>query len=254
MSIKHQLLVTSTLTLAEMKARYRNTVAGVLWVMLNPLIMFSVHALIFKYILRIDIDRYFIFLLSGLLPWIFISNTVTQSVHCFITMRESLLSFQIHPMAVISSKCADQFINFIIPFIFLFFLLADSESFNWVGLALIPFALISLFLGVFFLAMLLATLQVFFRDTEYITTFLFNILFFLTPIFYPRHLIPDDYQIFVDLNPIYAWIQPFKIALWKFNITLLSDALFTSFGVSILFGGISILFWRWTRNELYINI
>ena len=254
MSLKHQFLVTTTLTLAEMKARYRNTMAGVLWVMLNPLIMFSVHALIFKYILRLDIDRYFIFLLSGLLPRIFVSSTITQSVHCFITMRESLLSFQIHPMAVILSKCVDHFVNFIIPFIFLFLILSDSESFNWTGIAFLPIAFLSLFLGVFFLALLLSTLQVFFRDTEYITTFLVNVLFFLTPIFYPRHLIPDEYQIFVDINPIYAWVQPFKIALWKFNISNLIEASLLSFGFTFLFGAMAISFWRWTRNELYINI
>ena len=254
MSIKHQLLVTSTLTLAEMKARYRNTVAGILWVMLNPLIMFCVHALIFKYILRIDIDRYFIFLLSGLLPWIFVNNTVTQSVFSFITMRESLLSFQIHPMAVILSKCADQFVNFIIPFIFLFLILSDSESFNFTGLIFLPLAMLSLFIGVFAMTLFLSTLQVFFRDTQYITNFLFSILFFLTPIFYPRHLIPDEYQIFVDLNPIFAWINPFKIALWKFNIHALTEATLISFGVTTLFCVLAISFWRGTRNELYINI
>ena len=254
MSLKHQLLVTSTLTVAEMKARYRNTVAGVLWVMLNPLILFSVHALIFKNILKIDIDRYFIFLLSGLLPWIFVNNSVTQSVFSFITMRESLLSFQIHPMTVILSKCIDQFINFIIPFVFLFFLLADSESFHFAGLAFIPLALISLFAGTFALTLFLATLQVFFRDTQYLTNFLFSILFFLTPIFYPRHLIPENYQIFVDINPIFAWIRPFKIALWKFNIVALTEATITSFGVTFLFCAIAISFWKWTRNELYINI
>ncbi len=254
MSLKHQLLVTSTLTLAEMKARYRNTVAGVVWVMLNPLIMFSVHALIFKYILKLDIDRYFVFLLSGLLPWIFVSNSITQSVHSFLTMRESLLSFQIHPMAVILSKCADQFVNFIIPFLFLFVVLMEKETFNPVGLAFLPLILLFLFVGVFSMTLFLATLQVFFRDTQYITNFVLNVLFFLTPIFYPRHMIPDQYQIFVDINPIFALINPFKIALWQYNLPVLTEATLISFGVAAGFLILALSFWKWTRNELYINI
>lgn len=254
MSFKHQLLVTSTLTLAEMKARYRNTIAGVLWVMLNPLIMFAVQALIFKYILKIDIERYFIFLLSGLLPWIYINNTISQSVHSFLTMRESLLSFQIHPMSIILSKAIDQFINFIFPFIFLFIFLSQSESYNLYGILFLPLALIMLIVSVFSITHFLANLQVFLRDTQYISNFMLSILFFLTPIFYPRHMLPDRFQIFVDLNPFYALINPFKICLWQFNMDELLIALLNG---SIVMVGSTLLavgFWKWTRNELYINI
>lgn len=254
MFLRNQFTIISTLTYAEMKARYRNTVAGVLWVMLNPLIMFAVHAMIFKYILKINVDRYFIFLLTGLLPWIFINNAITQTVHSFITMRDSLLSFQIHPISVVMSKCIDQFINFIIPFIFLFALLGRTETFNIVGILVLPICFLILFVTVFAATLFLTTLQVFFRDTQYITNFFFSVMFFLTPIFYPRHLIPEKYQILVDINPIFAVINPFKLSLWEFNLPGLMDA----FGIAFLFMSgflaLSIGFWKWTRNELYINI
>ncbi|MFT6631443.1 MAG: ABC-type polysaccharide/polyol phosphate export permease [Bacteriovoracaceae bacterium] len=254
MRIKEQFTVISTLTLAEMKGRYRNTVAGVLWVMFNPLIMFGVHALIFKHILKINVDRYYIFLLSGLLPWIYINNTLTQTVHSFLTMRESLLSFQIHPVSVIVSKSIDNFTNFIFPFIFLFILLYDSENFSWHGILLLPFAMIILFLGVTYMALFLATLQVFFRDTQYITNFVLSVMFFLTPIFYPRHLIPDEYQIFVDANPFYAFINIFKVNLWDFSYAGAQDAFLYSLGFLGIIMFITTIFWTKTRNELYINI
>lgn len=254
MSFKRQLLVTSTLTLAEMKARYRNTLAGVLWVMLNPLIMFAVQALIFKYILRIDIERYFIFLLSGLLPWIFIYNTISQSVHAFITMRESLLSFQIHPMSIILSKTLDQFINFILPFILLFFYLRQTEDYNIYGILFLPIALLILLVGTFAFTLFLANLQVFLRDTQYISNFMLSILFFLTPIFYPRHMLPAEYQVFVDLNPFYNLIYPFKVCLWQFNSSDLYTALVNGAAVTSICVALALVFWRWTRNEFYINI
>ena len=133
MQLRNQWLVISTLTFAEMKARYRNTVAGVLWVMLNPLFMFGVHALIFKHILKIDVSRYYVFLLSGLLPWLFINSALTQTVNCFISLRDALLSFQIHPLSLILSKCLDCFFNFLLPFIFLFAFLFEKENFNLYG-------------------------------------------------------------------------------------------------------------------------
>ncbi len=254
MYIKDQFTVISTLTIAEMKGRYRNTVAGVLWVMFNPLILFSVHALIFKHILKIDVERYYIFLLSGLLPWTYINGVLTQTVHSFITMRESLLSFQIHPVSVIVSKSIDGFINFLMPFIFLLIALWSQEDYNLIGLALLPLSMLYIFIGVTAMAVFLSTLQVFFRYTQYITNFLLSIMFFLTPIFYPRQLIPSEYQILVDLNPFYAFIDPFKVCLWDFSF----QSWLNSMGTASLFLGIILMistsFWTKTRNELYINI
>lgn len=254
MHLKEQYLVISTLTLAEMKGRYRNTIAGVLWVMFNPLIMFGVHALIFKHILKINVDRYYIFLLSGLLPWIYINNTLTQTVHSFITMRESLLSFQIHPVSVIISKSLDNFVNFICPFIFLFLALYSDENFHIVGILMLPISMLILFVGVTYMALFLSTLQVFFRDTQYIANFILSVMFFLTPIFYPRELIPTKYQIFVDLNPFYAFIRLFKVNLWKFSYTDLGSSLATALIFLAIIVTITTYFWNSTRNELYINI
>lgn len=254
MNIKNQLTIISTLTLAEMKGRYRNTFAGVIWVMFNPLLMFTVHAIIFKYILKINVDRYFIFLLSGLIPWIFISTTLTQTVNTFIRQREALLSFQIHPISILLSRILDNFINFILPFAILFVILAPNEEFNTFGLMFVPLAMLFLFIGVSAMAIILSTLQVFFRDTEYIVNFVVNIMFFLTPIFYPRHLIPEKYQILVDLNPFYAYIRTFKNSLWSYSHTEIMSSLLN---VSLFLGAsiiIATFVWKRLRNELYLNI
>ncbi len=254
MRIQEQFTVITTLTVAEMKGRYRNTFAGLLWVMFNPLILFSVHALIFKHVLRIDLDRYYTFLLSGLLPWIYISNTLTQTVHSFITMREPLLSFQIHPVSIIISKSIDSFINFIFPFGFLFILLSQIESFTYIGILLVPIAMFFIFVTTTALAIFLATLQVFFRDTQYLTHFTLSILFYRTPIFYPRHLIPVNYQFLVDINPFYALINIFKVCLWDYSFSAFMASVTMTSIFTVIIIVISILFWKKTRNELYINI
>ncbi|MBD66748.1 MAG: hypothetical protein CME62_16190 [Halobacteriovoraceae bacterium] len=254
MELKKQLTVVSTLTLAELKSRYRNTFAGLFWVMINPLILFSVHGLIFKYILKINVDKYYIFLLSGLLPWIFMSSMLTQTVNIFVTKRESLLSFQIHPFSLIISSAIDIFINFFIPFIFLCFLLNDELSFNLYGLLSLPLLLILMFIGTVSVAISLAILQVFFRDIEYILNFFVNIMFFLTPIFYPRHLIPAPYQYLVDINPFYAIIRGFKSALWEFELEETLTSIVDSSLFIIAFVILATILWKRFRNELYLNI
>jgi ABC-type polysaccharide/polyol phosphate export permease len=235
-------LVISTLTLAELKSRYRNTWAGLLWVILNPLIMFGVHSLIFKIILKIEIEQYFVFLLGGLIPWIFISSTLMMTVNSFITHREVLLSFQISPLSILAAKVIDNFINFILPFLILFLILSFSQSFNMTGVMLLPLAMIPLFISTFYLSLLIATLQVHFRDTQYILNFVTSIFYFLTPIFYPAEMVPESLKFLLYVNPFYKLISPFQVALWSFEFEMFFMALSESIICSAIIFVISFLY------------
>lgn len=252
MSFSKSFTVISTLTLSEMKGRYRNTWAGILWVIINPILMFSVHALVFKHILKLDIDRYYVFLLGGLLPWIFISSTLSMTCNSFLTYREVLLSFQVNPLAILASKVIDNFINFLMPFIILFLFLLFTEDFSLMGLATVPFSMIILLYGGFTLSLFFATLQVYFRDTQFILGFVLSILFFLTPIFYPVEKVPLDLRWIVDINPIYAIIRPFQIALYDFNSATLIPAMLRALFFNICLSVVTFIFWRRKRHELYL--
>jgi ABC-type polysaccharide/polyol phosphate export permease len=251
---KRNLLIITTLTISEMKGRYRNTWAGFLWVIINPIIMFSVHALVFKHIMKISIDRYYVFLLGGLLPWIFVSSTLTMTSHTLITYREVLLSFQISPMAIMCSKVIDNFVNFLAPFLMLFGFLCFHESFDLIGLLTVPLSMILLLISTYSLAIFFSILQVYLRDVQYILNFGLSILYFLTPIFYPRSMVPDNISWIVDINPVYAIVRPMQIALYNFNAAELTEALWNSLGVTILMVILATLLWRSKRNEIYLYI
>jgi len=251
---KQTILKITTLTLADMKGRYRNTFAGVIWVMFSPILMFIVHSLVFKHILKLNVERYFVFLLAGLLPWIFITGTIQQTVSTFIARREVLLSFQINPLSVLFARIADNFFNFIVPFFLLFGVLWYNDGFNLIGVLYLPLNLLMIFVMTISLCVLATTLQVFFRDIEYIINFLFSILFFLTPIFYPEELIPDKYRVIVDINPFYAVIKPLQKSLWKFDQELLNQSLVHGFLFTAGISLISYLVWRSKKNELYLYI
>jgi ABC-type polysaccharide/polyol phosphate export permease len=254
MKISTDLFTIFTLTKAELKGRYRNTWAGFLWVALNPIIMFCVHALIFKFVLKIDTERYFIFLLSGLLPWIFISQNLAMTCHSFITNRDILLSFQISPLHILASKVIDNFLNFLAPFFILFAYISYFEDFESKGLWFLPINTVILVIGVFCLSLIFSTLQVYIRDTQYILNFITSIFYFITPIFYPESLVPNSLKFMVDYNPIYILIKPFKIVLWNFDLNLYWIALTNAFLCISILSIISYFIWRNKKNELYLHI
>ncbi len=222
--------------------------------MFSPILMFVVHSFIFKHILKLNVERYFVFLLAGLLPWIFITNTIQQNANVFLTKREVLLSFQINPLAVHCSKIIDNFINFIIPFFLLLGTLMTQESFHPVGLAFLPLCLLIAMIMTIALSVLISTLQVFFRDLEYIIQFAFSILFFLTPIFYPEELIPEKYSFIVKVNPFYAIIKPFQKSLWKFDQALLNESLINAVIFTGVISLLAYITWRRKKNDLYLYI
>src|SRR5665647_1643549 len=90
------------LTVASLKSRYRKTWAGFVWVILNPLLMFGVQSLVFKRFLGLQIPDYYLFLLGGLLPWIFMSSTIQMGTPIFVTQAQLLRSFKINPMVLLA--------------------------------------------------------------------------------------------------------------------------------------------------------
>lgn len=254
MELRTNLLKIYTLTMADIKGRYRNTFAGVLWVMFNPILQFTVHSLVFKYILNLQIERYFVFLLAGLLPWIFMTTSIAQTAHSFITKRDVLMSFQLSPLALLFSKLADNFINFLIPFICLLVFTLTKESISLEGIWFLPLNLALMALMTMGLNVLVSTLQVFFRDIQYIIQFAFSILYFLTPIFYPERMMPERFRFLLDLNPFYAVIKPFQRSLWNYDPEGLLNSLLVAAGYTTVVLIAAAALWKKKKNELYLYI
>ncbi len=95
------------LTFASIKSRYRKTWAGFLWVILNPLLQFGVQSLVFKRFLKLDIPNYFLFLLGGLLPWIFFTSTVQMGTPIVVNQASLMKSFKINQWVILGALIYD---------------------------------------------------------------------------------------------------------------------------------------------------
>lgn len=252
-NLVQELELILVITKAQIKSRYRKTLAGFLWVTMNPVLTFSVQALIFHHILRIQIDRYYIYLLSGVLPWIFITSSIGMTVPIFVTQRSTLTAFQIKPWVLVLSTVLDNFINYLISYLILGLFIEPSAFLGFISLTLFTLNSFILLCFTFFICLGLATLHVLFRDTQFVTQFVINLAYFVTPIFYPASLVPENFRFIIDLNLFYYFIKPFQNLLWNFDFSVYLSYLlqaFAALGVCIF---LTFILWRKNRNALYLK-
>lgn len=250
-NLKILLRQVGQMTKASLKTRYRNTWSGYLWVILSPLFLYSAQSYAFHFILKIQITNYPLFLALGLLPWIFIVSSIEMSSSVLLANGRMLKSFPIQPIVLVFSQILDNFINYVSAFFVLMIPIALWSSWPMYKLVFLIPPLLSVFVFVSSLGFLTSQLNVFFRDTKFVLTFVFQIAFYVTPIFYPVDLIPLNLRWLVDINIFYYIIKPFQILNLDFLMSDYLSYLGYSWSVSLLFFILSIIFWRRNRNELY---
>lgn len=197
----------SELVKRDIKIKYRRSVIGIFWSFLNPLLTMIVLTIIFSTIFRMNIANFPVYFLTGMIIFNFYaqgSNAAMTSIR-----RNSSIIKKIYvPKYMYSlSVVLSNFVTFSLSLIVLFgVMLATNAGFTWYILtALVPIFLLLMFtIGA---GLLLATLTVFFRDVEHLYGVFITLLMYGSAIFYPASIIPQKFQIFLELNPIYAIIS-----------------------------------------------
>lgn len=188
----------------ELKGRYRGSVMGFLWTFLNPLMMLAVYALVFKFYFKINMPNYTVYMFTGLLPWVFFSQSLIGGAGA-ITSGRALVTKVAFPHQVLPAvQVAANFINYLLSLpILIGFILAWGVPLTP---ALVAFPVVAglHILFIYACVLLLATANVYLRDTQHILGNLMQLWFFLTPIFYPMWFlakVPAVLSIPVRYNP-----------------------------------------------------
>ncbi len=243
-----------SLTFANMKARYRKTVAGFIWVILNPIILYTVQSIVFRKVLRIELPDYSLFLLGGLLPWIFITNTLEMSIPYLFNSHNLLRGFRINPFLLILCQVLDNFVNFLIAFFLILLPVILFSGSNDSAFYLLPIPILILFTAIAALSSLASLMNVFYRDTKFVLTFALNIMYFITPIFYPVEYVPKNFRWIIDINPLYYLIEAFRSAVYGYDPAIFWMACLKAFSVTIVIVLISYVYWNRRKNDLYYYI
>lgn len=194
------------LVLRDLRARYRGSLLGFLWSFLNPLLLMLVYVLVFSVYLRAPMEKYAVFLFSGLLPWLWFSSSLGHATGVIVgsgaLVKRILFPAEILPLVAVLSNLANMLLS--LPLLVLFLLLFGVR----LGpvLAFLPLLLALQLLLTAGLALPLAALNVHLRDVEQILANTLVLLFFLSPILYPVSTVPITLHVGgvpVPLRPLY---------------------------------------------------
>jgi lipopolysaccharide transport system permease protein len=200
----------------DFETRYRNSVLGAAWMVLNPLAMILVYTVIFSQVMRGRLPgvdggfAYSIYLCAGLLTWGLFAEQVSRGTTVFVEQANLLkkLSFPRACLPVIVTGTA--LVNFsIVALLFLGFLLMVGRWPGWVALAALPVLAIQVCLGLG-LGLVLGVFHVFFRDVGQAMGIVLSFWFWLTPIVYPASILPEAVLRALRFNPFWPLAQAYQ--------------------------------------------
>ncbi len=202
------------LAIKELRVRYKRSVLGFLWTLLNPLLMMIVLTLVFGTLMRFSIDHYAVFLLSMLLPWTFFTQALTYSVDSVVGNADLLKKVRLPKLVFPVSTVLANIINFVlslIPLALLVVVLRFPLHWTWVYL---PVPMLGLFLFTLGTSFLFAAVNVFFRDISHIVQIILSAWFYFSPIIYSLEFVPARYRWLFKLNPMLYVLNGFRLSIY----------------------------------------
>lgn len=198
------------LVVRDLKTRYKNSILGVAWSLINPLLMMIVYTVVFKVLAGgSGLPNYPVFILCALLPWNFFSASVSQGTDSVVAaaplINKVYFPREVLPIAIVLSNL----VNFVIALPVFFGLALIVGSPITLYILMLPFIILVQVLFILGVILITSTLNVFYRDTRHILDVLLLALFFLTPIFYPITTVPEQYTtpvVGVTLN-VQVWLR-----------------------------------------------
>lgn len=227
----------------DVKIKYRSSILGVLWTLLNPLLMMIVLSVVFSNLFKFDIENFPLYLLSGQVLFNFFNEATTNAMSAIVGNAALIKKVYVPKYIFVLSRICSSFINLLASFTALIIvMIATRSELHWtVLLSFIPIGLLVLLsLGI---GLLLSAVTVKFRDVMHLYSVLMTVLLYLTPVIYPISILPEWLKSLVMWNPLTNIIMMFRGLVlyntmfeWKsLGITFVETAVFLAVGIFVFY-------------------
>lgn len=239
------------LALRDIKVRYKQSLAGIGWAILQPLLTMIVFTAVFSGVVKVPThgSPYPLFALAALVPWSYFVHAITKATTCLVVDRDLITRVYFPRLVLPLSTVVGGVVDFFIAFALLLILLPFyGATPSLIGIVFLPLFLAFAMLTALALGLWLSALNVQYRDVNNALPFFTQLLMFISPVAYPSSVIPEKWRLVYALNPMATVIDGFRWVLLEGQpapgpYSLISIAVV----VIALTGGL--YFFRWQENR-----
>lgn len=237
----------------DFKTKYRRSVLGVLWSLLNPLMVMLVQYMVFSTLFRWNVPNFAVYLLSGIVMFNYMSDATSQAMTS-ITSNASLINKVYVPKYIYPfSRVLSCGVNFLFSLVALYIVIIFTGMKITVYHFAILYGIGCMFVFTCGVSLLLASMMVFFRDTQFLYTVVLTVWNYLTPIFYPESILPPNVLYFIKFNPMYHFLRFVRVIILNGGLPDSREWLFCAiFAIVPLIIGAYVF--KRTQNKFILNL
>ncbi|WP_294157968.1 ABC transporter permease [uncultured Selenomonas sp.] len=237
----------------DIKKKYRRSVLGVLWSMLNPLLIMLITAMVFSTLFRFAIENYVLYLLVGQVVFTFYAESTGFAMGSILDnsplIKKVYVPKYLFPFSRVASSCVNLLFTF--PAILIMMIYTGAWPTWRVVSVVVPLGLMLVFcLGI---GLALAACVVYFRDFFHLYGVLVSALSYATPIFYPEQIVPEHYQFILTYNPLYYFVRGFREVLYQGGLPHM-DTMFVCACLALAALAIGVAIFRRAQNHFILYI
>jgi lipopolysaccharide transport system permease protein len=237
----------------DVMVRYKQTVVGVAWAVLRPLLTMLVFTVVFSLVARLPSEGkvpYTVLVFTGLLPWFFFSSALTEASNSLLANERLITKIYFPRILIPLSTVLVTLVDFVVSGLLLFAL------FFWFGFypdwraVFVPVFLVIGLGAALGPGLLMSALNAKYRDFRYVVPFIVQIGLYISPVGYSSRLVPEPWRLLYSLNPMVAVIDGFRWSLLAGESSIYWPGFFTSLGINLLLLVAGATYFRKTERSL----
>ena len=235
----------------DILVRYKQTVIGIAWSVIRPLLTMIVFTVIFGNLAKLPSNGvpYPILVYAAMLPWQFFANSLTESSNSLISNANMLTKIYFPRLIMPASSVIVGFIDFLISFVILLILMIYFRFVPSINLLFLPFFILLAFIVAFGAGLFFSSINVKYRDFRYVVPFVVQFGLYISPVGFGSSVVPAKWKLLYSLNPMVGVIDGFRWAILGGNYSIYFPGFFLSIFVSLVILLFGIFYFRRMERE-----
>lgn len=194
----------------DIRGKYKGSFLGVLWSFINPLLSVLVYAIVFPYIMRVKVDNYLIYLITGVIPWTFFTSSINMGMISVLSNADIIKKVYFPRIILPISTVTSCLVNFLISCIIILLFCLGSGLGISLHILWLPLVILIQYVMLLGFTFILSAIEMYMRDIEHIVNFVLSMAFYVTPILYTPDLVPARLSWVLNINPMAYLVNAYR--------------------------------------------